>query len=294
MNNFSKVVSNQELCRTCQVGSKPQTHGTGVHLPFSMMGSQYGFVGVSEHLQEWLKKSFLQFQNPTVDLPSLKLTMAPGNRPSQEEMTSSNHPFSGAILVSVLETYLPKVLRSHFPPPGKHVDFVSLFHELRIRWRGYTSWLPDSCSVPVYLSGTEQAPRQLWFPSPKMRDDMESNWSPKATRIFEMLLPSASSSHSIHSSSCALSSRRFLFFNWTQVGNWHCLGLHWPWRINRDRFFCCFCISVSSSPFGFHNHDTGLPPWRMMEFSRVFLSCEAISVIISPCLLQSWFSPNAM
>jgi len=65
-----------------------------------MMGSQYGFVGVSEHLQKCLKKSFLQFQNPTVDLPSLKLTMAPGNKPSQEEMTSSNHPFSGAILVS--------------------------------------------------------------------------------------------------------------------------------------------------------------------------------------------------
>ena len=36
----------------------------------------------------------------TVALPSLKLTAkAPKNRPSQKEISSSNHPFSGAMLV---------------------------------------------------------------------------------------------------------------------------------------------------------------------------------------------------
>lgn len=119
-----------------------------------------------------------------------------------------------------------------------------------------------------------------------------------------MLVPSTSSSHSIHSSS------RFVFptffvFALDSSGK---LTLPRPSLAltHQQRPFLLLLLHLSllvtvwfpqTTIQDFHLGEW----WRMMRcqwsflaFSSVFLSCEAISVSLSPCLLQSWFSPNAI
>jgi len=63
-----------------------------------MRSSELGFMAKLGNLVNKKTWSLKVLKKDKGTLPETNI--APGNRPSQEEMTSSNHPFSGAMLVS--------------------------------------------------------------------------------------------------------------------------------------------------------------------------------------------------